>query len=72
MIQKEELMPAYLSQPTKIGEEISITGKWVPKGKGGLFGKSKEANIMMKEWKIILELSKNELQQNFKFILDII
>ncbi|NQW27231.1 MAG: hypothetical protein HQ474_05200 [Flammeovirgaceae bacterium] len=60
MIQKEELMPAYLSQPTKIGEEISITGKWVPKGKGGLFGKSKEANIMMKEWKIILELSKNE------------
>jgi hypothetical protein len=26
----KEALPEFMSEPTKIGEEISITGKWVP------------------------------------------
>ena len=43
MIQTKEALPQFLSEPTQIGEEISITGKWIPVKKGGLFKKSKES-----------------------------
>jgi len=33
-----------------IGEEISVTGKWVPRTPGGLFRKSPDAAHLLKEW----------------------
>ena len=52
MIQQEPLA-AHLAEPTRIGSEISITGKWVPVKKGGLFRKSEESREMLKEWEDI-------------------
>ena len=56
---KEEIMiqnaplPSFLAEPTKLGQEISITGKWIPAKKGGLFRKSAESKEMLKEWEDI-------------------
>ncbi|GAG79925.1 unnamed protein product, partial [marine sediment metagenome] len=55
----KETLPDYLSLPSKIGEEISITGKWVPKEKGGLFRKSDDSKEMLKEWEDIHNNAKN-------------
>ena len=52
MIQEQPL-PTFLSEPTKLDHEISITGKWIPVKKGGLFKKSAESNDMLKEWEDI-------------------
>lgn len=49
---KEALAP-YLAEPSKIGQEISITGKWIPTKKGGLFRKSAESQDMLREWEDI-------------------
>ncbi len=49
----QKTLPSHLSKGTKIGSEISITGKWVPKKKGGLFRKSRESKEMLKEWEEI-------------------
>jgi len=49
----QEPLPSYLSKGSKIGKEISITGKWVPTKKGGLFRKSKESQEMLREWEEI-------------------
>ena len=43
MINLKEELPVHMQQPTKLGEEISITGKWVPTKKSGLFRKSAES-----------------------------
>lgn len=43
-------MPSFLTEPSKIGSEISITGKWVPTKVGGIFRKSAESSEMLKEW----------------------
>lgn len=48
-----EPLPSFLSEETKIGNEISITGKWIPTKKGGLFRKSAESKEMLKEWEDI-------------------
>ena len=48
-----EPLPTYLAEPSKLGQEISITGKWVPTKKGGLFRKSAESKEMLKEWEDI-------------------
>ncbi|MEK6220739.1 MAG: hypothetical protein N2D54_00645 [Chloroflexota bacterium] len=61
MKQYEEAMPTYLSMPSKIGEEISITGKWVPREKGGLFRKSDDSKEMLKEWEDIHNNAKNDI-----------
>ena len=53
MTQFNEPLPPYLAEPSKIGQEISITGKWVPAKKGGLFRKSAESKEMLKEWEDI-------------------
>ena len=53
MIPSKEVLPEFLSEPTQIGEEISITGKWIPSKKGGLFRKSEESREMLKEWEDI-------------------
>jgi quinol monooxygenase YgiN len=52
MIQKTPL-PSFLAEPTKLGQEISITGKWIPAKKGSLFRKSAESQEMLKEWEDI-------------------
>ena len=46
-------LPSFLAEPTKIGQEISVTGKWIPKKKGGIFRKSVESKEMLKEWEDI-------------------
>ena len=46
-------LPSFLAEPTRIGQEISITGKWVPTKPGGLFRKSAESKEMLKEWEDI-------------------
>lgn len=46
-------LPVYMQEPTQIGGEISITGKWIPTKKGGLFRKSAESKEMLKEWEDI-------------------
>lgn len=53
MIQEKEVMPPYLAEESKIGDEISITGKWVPLKKGGIFRKTAESKEMIKEWEDI-------------------
>ena len=59
MIESKEALPEFLTEPTKLGEEISITGKWVPTKKGGLFRKSAESKEMLKEWEDIHIGAKN-------------
>lgn len=58
MIQ-QEVLPQFLAQPSRIGNEISITGKWVPTKKGGLFRKSAESKEMLKEWEDIHQAARN-------------
>ena len=43
----------FLAQPSKIGQEISVTGKWVPTKPGGLFRTSAESKDMLNEWEDI-------------------
>ena len=43
----------HLAEPTRIGDEISITGKWVPNNPGGRFRTSEESREMLKEWEDI-------------------
>ena len=48
-----EPLPTFLAEPSKIGDEISVTGKWVPTKPGGLFRKSAESKEMLNEWEDI-------------------
>ena len=48
-----EPLPQHLAEPSKIGEEIGITGKWTPARKGGLFRRSPDSKEMLKEWEDI-------------------
>jgi len=45
-----EPLPPFLAQTSRIGSEISITGKWVPTNKSGLFRRSAESREMVREW----------------------
>lgn len=53
MTQRTEPLPPHLAEPTRIGQEISVTGKWVPTKQGGLFRKSAESQEMLQEWEDI-------------------
>lgn len=53
MTQISEPLPPFLAEPSRIGHEISVTGKWVPTKQGGLFRKSAESKEMLKEWEDI-------------------
>ena len=46
-------MPQFLAEPIRLGQEISITGKWIPTKKSGLFRTSAESKEMLKEWEDI-------------------
>ncbi len=52
-------LPVHMQEPTRLGDEISITGKWVPTKKGGLFRKSAESKEMTKEWEAIHKGARN-------------
>ena len=54
-----ESLPAHMSLESGLGQEISITGKWVPSKKGGLFRKSKESKEMLQEWEDIHSGARN-------------
>ncbi len=43
----------HLAEPTRIGDEISITGKWVPNKPGRRFRTSEESREMISEWEDI-------------------
>jgi quinol monooxygenase YgiN len=53
MTQPKEPLPPFLAEPSKLGQEISVTGKWIPTKKGGLFRKSTESKEMLQEWEDI-------------------
>lgn len=53
MTQPAEPLAPFLTEPSKIGQEISVTGKWVPTRPGGLFRKSIESKDMLSEWEDI-------------------
>ncbi len=53
MTQVHEPLPPHLSEPSRIGDEISVTGKWVPAKPGGRFKKSVDSQEMLKEWEAI-------------------
>jgi len=48
-----EPMPAFLAEPSRIGSEISVTGKWIPLHPGGRFRKSADSQEMLGEWEDI-------------------
>jgi len=60
MIQPKEPLPSFLVEPTKLGQEISITGKWIPTKRGRLFRQSAESIEMKKEWEKIHVGSKDQ------------
>ena len=53
MTTQQTPLPAHLAEPTRIGDEISITGKWVSKKPGGFFRSSDESQAMLEEWQDI-------------------
>ena len=53
MTQTPEPLPPFLAEPSRIGQEVSVTGKWIPTKKGGLFRRSAESKEMLTEWEDI-------------------
>jgi quinol monooxygenase YgiN len=53
MTHPTEPLPPFLAQNSRIGQEISVTGKWMPAKKGRLFRQSAESKEMLKEWEDI-------------------
>ena len=37
MMKPSEPPPPFLAEPSKLGHEISVTGKWIPAKPGGFF-----------------------------------
>jgi quinol monooxygenase YgiN len=53
MTHPSEPLAAFLAEPSKIGQEISVTGKWITVKKGSRFRKSAESKEMLQEWEDI-------------------
>ena len=53
MTRTTQPLPDFLAEASKIGDEISVTGKWVPTKPGGRFRSSAESKEMLKEWEDI-------------------
>jgi quinol monooxygenase YgiN len=53
MVETPEALPAFLAEPSRIGAEISVTGKWIPIKQGGRFRKTDESKEMLREWEDI-------------------
>jgi quinol monooxygenase YgiN len=48
-----EALPPFLAEPSRLGTEISITGKWVAAAPGSWFRKSPDSDEMRQEWEDI-------------------
>ena len=57
--QEKSAIASHLIEGTKIGTEISITGKWIPRKPGGIFRKSPDSKEMLKEWEDIHQEARN-------------
>ncbi len=53
MTQTHEPLPPFLAEASKLGQEISVTGKWIPTKQGGRFRASAESKEMLQEWEDI-------------------
>ena len=53
MTRSTEPLPPFLAEPSRLGSEISITGKWVPTKPGGRFRTTAESKDMLVEWEDI-------------------
>jgi len=53
MTPRMEPLPAHLAEPARLGQEISVTGKWKPTKPGGRFRRSAESQEMLQEWENI-------------------
>jgi quinol monooxygenase YgiN len=53
MTQTRDPLPSFLAEPSRIGQEISVTGKWTSLKRGRLFWKSAESKAMLKEWEAV-------------------
>ena len=53
MTQLAEPLPPFLAAPSRLGQEISVTGKWIPTKQGGRFRTSAESIEMLNEWEDI-------------------
>ncbi|MDH3190608.1 MAG: hypothetical protein OEM39_08255 [Acidimicrobiia bacterium] len=60
MTHSHEILPPHLAEPSRIGEEISVTGKWVPVQQGGRFRKSPDSREMLGEWEDIHAAARND------------
>ena len=49
MTQPHEPLPPFLAEPSRIGQEVSATGKWIPTKRGGRFRTSAESKEMLQE-----------------------
>jgi quinol monooxygenase YgiN len=55
-----EPLPPFLAEPSRIGTEISITGKWVPTNPSRRFRTSVESREMLAEWQDIHTGARNQ------------
>lgn len=53
MTEITEPLPPFLAGPSRIGTEISVTGKWVPTNPSGRFRTTAESREMLSEWEEI-------------------
>lgn len=49
----DQPLAAHLAEPPRLGDEISITGKWVPRDPGRRFRVSDDSREMLQEWEDI-------------------
>ncbi len=60
MTSPSEPLPQFLAEASRIGQEISVTGKWIPTPKCGLFSKSPASTEMLKVWEDIRAISQTD------------
>ena len=60
MTSPSEPLPQFLAEASRIGQEISVTGKWIPTPKSGLFSKSPASTEMLKVWEDIRAISQTD------------
>jgi quinol monooxygenase YgiN len=60
MTSSSEPLPPFLAETSRIGQEISVTGKWIPTPKSGLFSKSPASTEMRKIWEDIRTISQTD------------
>lgn len=59
MATSQPLAP-HLSEPSRLGTEISVTGKWRPATPGGRFRRSEDTDEMLSEWEDIHRAARSD------------